>query len=143
MTVERKDPYQGFRFRIEIDGLIVGGFSEVSGVQAETQVEEHREGGVNYHVHRLPKETKYPNLIIKRGLTDSEALWKWHQDVVSGKINRKTIHVVLLNYTGEDVWRLSVEKAYPVKWSNSDLKADSSSIAFEAIELAHNGFKKF
>jgi phage tail-like protein len=143
MAVERKDPYQGFRFRVEIEGLIVGGFSEISGLQIETQVEEVKEGGVNDYIHRLPKETKYPNLVLKRGLTDSDALWQWHQDVTRGKISRKTVHVILLSREYEDVWRLSFEHAYPVKWVGMELKADSNSVAVETIELAHNGFKRF
>lgn len=143
MVIERKDPYQGFRFRVEIEGLVVGGFSEISGLQIETEVEEVQEGGVNDHLHRLPKETKYPNLILKRGLLDSDTLWKWHQDVTVGKISRKTVYVILLSQDCEDAWRLSFERAYPVKWVGGELKADSSSVAFETIELAHDGFKRF
>jgi hypothetical protein len=32
----KKDPYLSFRFLVEIQGLIVGGFSEVSGLQADS-----------------------------------------------------------------------------------------------------------
>ena len=85
-TGERIDPYLSYRFLVEIKELIVAGFSEVSGLQVETETEEYREGGVNDYVHRLPKITKYQNLTLKRGITDSDSLWKWHQDVVSFKI---------------------------------------------------------
>lgn len=88
------------------------------------------------------KETKYTNLVLKRGLTDSDALWRWHQDVVAGRINRRTVHVILLDSTGSDTWRWSFEEAYPVKWSSTELKADSNSVEFESIEIAHHGFKK-
>ena len=134
------DPYRGFLFRIEINGLIVGGFSEVTGIQRETQVEEIREGGVNDYVHRLPRETKHPNLVLKRGLTASDALWKWHEEVVAGRFARKTVHVILLDSEGKDVWRWSFENAYPVKWTGADLKADNNAVAFESIELVHTGF---
>ena len=46
-TGERADPYRGFRFRMEIDGIAVAHFSEVSGIQAETETEPYEEGGVN------------------------------------------------------------------------------------------------
>ncbi len=143
MGGNRQDPYLGFRFRIEIDGIIVGGFYEASGLQAETQVEEFREGGVNNYIHRLPKETRYPNLVLKRGLMDSDALWNWHQDVVQGVVSRKTIHLILLDNQGKDSWRWTFEQAYPIKWSGTEFKADAASLAFETIELAHNGFKKY
>jgi phage tail-like protein len=58
------NPYLTFKFQVEIHGLIVGGFSEISGLQAEVDVETIEEGGVNDYVHKLPKKTKYPNLIL-------------------------------------------------------------------------------
>jgi len=139
---ERKDPYLSFRFLVEIEGLVVGGFSEVSGLQAETQVEEYREGGVNDFIHRLPKETRYPNLTLKRGITDSDVLWKWHQDVVNGKVTRKSGYIVLLDSEGNESWRWNFIDAYPAKWVGPDLGADSNTVAFETIELVHNGIKK-
>lgn len=139
---KRNDPYLSFRFLVEIQGLIVGGFSEVSGLQAETEIEEKREGGVNDYVHKLPKITKYQNITLKRGITDSDTLWEWHQDVVNGNIERKTIFVVLMDREGDEQWRWQFIDAYPVKWTGPDLTAGSSAVAVETIELAHNGIKK-
>lgn len=141
-VARRNDPYLGFRFLVEIEDMIVGGFSEVSGLQAETRVEEYREGGVNDFVHRLPGGTGYPNLVLKRGLTDSEALWQWHQDVVRGKVSRKSGYVILLDSEGKETWRWNFIGAYPVKWVGPDFRADRGTVACETIELAHNGIKK-
>lgn len=138
----RDDPYRGFRFRIEIDGISVAHFSEVSGLQAETETEPYEEGGVNDFVHQLPKRTKFPHITLKRGITDIDELWKWHQEVVNGKFKRKNGSIILLSEAGEDTWRWNFSKAFPVKWTGPDLKADSATVAFEAIELAHNGIKK-
>jgi phage tail-like protein len=141
-TGERADPYRGFRFRIEIDGISVAHFSEVSGLQADTETEPYEEGGVNDYVHQLPKRTKYPHITLKRGITDVDELWNWHQDVVSGRFKRKNGSIILLNEAGEDTWRWNFTKAFPVKWTGPDLKADSATVAFEAIDLAHNGISK-
>ena len=141
-TGERADPYRGFRFRIEIDGITIAHFSEVSGIQAETDTEPYEEGGVNDFVHQLPKGTKYPHITLKRGITDVDELWSWHQEVVGGKFQRKNGSIILLSEDGEDKWRWNFTKAFPVKWTGPDLKADSATVAFEAIELAHNGIKK-
>ncbi len=138
---ERKDPYLSFRFLVEIQGLIVAGFSEISGLQAETETEEVREGGVNDHVHKLPKITKYPNLTLKRGITDSDTLWKWHQDVVNGKVKTRTVRVIVMDSEGNEKWHWYFDEAYPVKWVGPDLKADSSTVAIETLELVHNGIK--
>ena len=42
----RLDPYQGYNFLIEIEGILAGGFSECSGLTVETEFFEFREGGV-------------------------------------------------------------------------------------------------
>ncbi len=139
---ERRDPYFGFNFFVEVDDLIVGGFSEVSGLQAETEFEEIREGGVNDHIHKFPKITKHQNLVLKRGVTDSDVLWKWHQDVVDGKIRRKGVYLTLLDAEGRERWRWNFIDAYPVKWVGPDLKADGNAVAIETLELVHNGLKK-
>ena len=139
---DRNDPYSSFRFLVEIDSLVVAGFSEVSGLQAETQIETYREGGVNDYVHNLPKETTYSNIILKRGITDSEVLWKWHQDVVNGKIARRNGYIVLLDSEGNETWRWNFVEAYPSKWNGPDLNADRNLVALESIELVHNGIKK-
>ena len=139
---DRIDPYFSFNFRIEFDNVIVGGFSEITGLQVETEIEEIKEGGVNDHVHKVPKGTKYQNIVLKRGLTDSDALWSWHRDVIQGKFKRKNIFIILLDLEGNEKWRWSVTGAYPIKWIGPELKAERAAVAFEAIELMHNGFEK-
>jgi phage tail-like protein len=133
------DPYGAFRFRVEILGLEVGGFSEVSGLEREVQVEDYREGGVNDHTHKLATVTKYPNLTLRRGLADAVELWQWHQDVVNGRIQKRQINVVLIDTTGQDRWRWVFERAYPVKWSGASLNAATSAVFVESVEFAHDG----
>lgn len=126
---------------VEIDHLIVAGFSEVSGLSVETEVEEYREGGVNDFVHKLVKGTRHVPIVLKRGLTDSDVLWKWHNDVVQGKITRRSGSIILFNESYDEHRRWSFEEAYPIKWIGPDLNASSSEVAIEQLELAHNGFK--
>ena len=132
-------PYTAFNFAIEIQGLVVGSFSEVSGLQAETETEDYQEGGRNDFVHKLPKVTKYPNLVLKRGITDSTELWQWHQGVIAGQFERQNGSVILLDVTGSEKWRWNFARAYPVKWIGPDLKGDSNAVAIESLELVHNG----
>lgn len=141
-TEKKLDPLMSFRFLVEIDGIVTAHASEVTGLQIETETESYEEGGVNDFVHQLPKRTKYQHITLKRGITDRDELWKWYQEVISGDFKRKNGAIVLMDVTGEGKWRWNFEKAYPVKWTGPDLKADSSSIAFEAVELAHKGIKK-
>ena len=140
---DRTDPYLACRFRVEIEGLEVGGFSEVTGLQVETEVETYREGGLNEYEHKLPGPTRYPaNLTLKRGFMDADTLWTWHQEIAQGKIKRRNGSIVLLNDAGEDKWRWNFTGAYPVRWAGADLRASSAEVAVETLELAHHGLAK-
>lgn len=133
-------PQLAFRFNVEIDSIQVGSFSECSGIQVETEVEEIQVGGLNDWRPKLPKGSKYGNLVLKRGITDSDVLWKWHQQVVAGKFERKNVAIVLWNErVADEQWRWTFKDAFPVKWTGPELKGDSSAVAVETLELAHHG----
>lgn len=136
------DPYAGFIFRVEIVGLQVGGFSQVSGLEREVETEDFREGGRNDYTHKLATVTKYQNLSLRRGIADATELWQWHQDVVNGKIVRRPISILLLDQFGQQKWRWIFADAYPVKWSGSELNATSNEVFVESVEFAHNGIKR-
>ena len=138
---ERSDPYRGFRFKLELGGIISGGFSEVSGLSVETEVESRKEGGENNFEYKLPKATKYANLTLKRGISDDN-LWSWYKDVIYGKIERQNISVCLLDEVGDEVMRWNFEKAFPVKWNGPSLNASSSSVAVESLVIVHHGLQK-
>ena len=139
----RMDPYMGFNFLVEIEGLVIGGFSEVSGLAVETTVQEYTEGGQNDYVHKLAGPTRYPqNLVLKRGLTDLDTLWSWHQDVTTGNVSRKNGTIYLLNKQGIPTMWWDFKEAYPIKWTGPDLRAESNTVAMESVELAHRGLSK-
>ncbi len=136
---DRKDPYHAFNFIIEIDGIVSGGFSECSGLQVEIEFTDYREGGLNEYVHRFAGPVKYPPLVIKRGLTEIDGLWKWHQQVIQGNIQRKNGSIYLLDKKRDRVMRWDIMGALPVKWTGPELRADSGNVAFVSVELAHRG----
>jgi phage tail-like protein len=137
-----RDPYAAFRFNVEIDSLVVSGFSEATGLTFETEIVTFREGGVNEHERQLAGPTKFPSkLLLKRGLADADALWSWYRDVMNGSIVRKRVTISLLNHAGERRWRWVFREACPVKWSGPEFRANTAAIAFESIELTHNGLQ--
>lgn len=136
---QRTDPYRNYRFTVEIDSLIVGGFSEVTGLERELQTEEYNEGGANRFTHTFPDRMTHPNLTLKRGLTDSDTFWSWIQQVKYGLVERKNGRVLLLDTQGREVWGWEFLEAYPVKWTGPELRADQGSVAFETVELTHKG----
>jgi phage tail-like protein len=134
----RRDPYSGFRFLVEIDGLLQGGFTKVRGLQRETKVDSIREGGVNDFERKLVNLTTYPPLVLERGLA-APAVWEWHQKVVEGRVERRTVRITLRDEKGKDVWGWTVQGAFPSKWSVSDFDANSGQVAAETLELVHHG----
>lgn len=139
--MSRRDPYHGFRFIVEVEGLTVGGFSRVKGLARETKFEVFREGGVNDFEHKLATLTTFGNLILERGLIASE-LWDWHDKVVNGDITRRKITIALRDEAKTEVWRWHVDGAFPVKWSISDFDAANQQVVVENIEFAHHGLRK-
>ncbi len=143
MTMTRPwpfDPYLGCNFAVEIKGLLAASFSEVSGLAAEVEVEDYREGGVNDYLHRLSGPVRYPsNLLLKRGLVSSSELWKWLEQARQGQPVRHNGSIILFDGGGGEAARWSFCEAHPVRWSGPDLKAGTAEVAIETLELVHRG----
>jgi len=66
-TGQRVDPYNNFNFLVEIDGIARAAFQEASGFDSSIDITEHREGGENTTMRKLPAMTKYSNITLKWG----------------------------------------------------------------------------
>ena len=135
------DPLRGFRFVIEIDGIASGGFVRVKGLSRELRHESYREGGVNEYEHKLVTHVTYPVVVLERGLALDD-LWKWAQAAADGDVTRKTVFVRLHDEADATAWAWQISHAYPVKWTASDLDAQSAQVVMESLELAHHGLRK-
>jgi phage tail-like protein len=136
------EPFVVFNFAVEIEGLVVGGFTEVSGLESRIETTDHREGGVNGHVHRLPASARPANLVLRRGLTTSNALWDWFDDTARGVDVRRNGTIMLLDRQQVPVMWWNFRHALPVAWSGPQLDARGEDVAVEMIELAHEGLTK-
>ena len=137
----RQDPLRGFRYLVEIDGLVSGAFLRVKGLSREVRHESYREGGVNDYEHKLLTQVTYPVVVFERGLA-LEDLWKWALAAADGDVTRRTIRVRLQDEANNRSWAWQIEHALPVKWSSSDLDANASQVVMETLELAHHGLRK-
>ena len=140
----RRDPLGNFRFRLEIDGLQTVSFSEVAIGPTTIEVIEYREGTDPAHVRKLSGLTKYGNVTLKHGVTDSLELFEWHQRIVSGQIaaNRKSVAIVVVDDAGADTARYVVSDAWPVKYDPGDLNAKGNEVFIETLELANEGVER-
>jgi len=132
---------QNYKFYLEIGGILVGEFLECGGLVIEREVHEITEGGVNDYVHKRPGKLKLTNITLKRGLTYDRELWNWcRRGMYDGMVTRKNLSIIIGNSEYLKVKQWDVFGAFPVKWELVSLNASTMEIAWEQIELAHNGF---
>ncbi|HWJ90777.1 MAG TPA: phage tail protein [Flavisolibacter sp.] len=144
-----KYPVPKFHFEVSWGGTRMG-FTEVTGLDFETEVIEYREGNnPTYNKHKQPGLTKYSNVTLKRGtvLEDFEffKLWretaKFQESNKIKKVFRRDITIKLLNEEHKPIITWTLENAWPSKVQSTDLKADGNEVAIETMELVHEGLK--
>ena len=142
-TGERKDPFRGFNFKLEIDGISRNGFRECSGLDASTDVAEYREGTEKGNTARkLPGLNKYSNITLKWGITDDASLFDWRKKVIDGKVERKNGSIVLMDEAGDEKVRWNFVNAWPSKWTGPTFNATANEVGIETLEIAHEGVTK-
>jgi phage tail-like protein len=118
-------------------GLTLGTFGQLTGLEAQVDVLEYREGGINDVVHRLPGAIMYPNLVLSQGLT-SRAVEEWFAQTRLGAA-RHTMTVTFIDSAGKALRAWSFAEAYPVRWTGPVLTSESGAVANEELEVAHAG----
>jgi phage tail-like protein len=137
---QRLDPFRGFNFVLTIDNIPRGAFSEVSGLTAEGDAVDYREGSdLQPNVRKLVGLRKYSNITLKRGYTQDKTLWQWFTNIANGLPDRRNVTIVLHNERREPVMRWHAESAWINKIEGPSLKASGNEIAMESVELVHEG----
>ena len=139
---QRDDPYKAFNFRIEIGGITLAAFSEVSGLESETEVIEYRTGTEGNAVRKLPGLTKHANIVLRRGVTQDAELWNWRKTVEDGQVDRRNGSIVLLDDARTEVLRWNFSDGWISKWEGPTLNAKGNEVAIETIEIAHEGLRR-
>jgi phage tail-like protein len=139
-TDKRIDPYRGFNFRVELDGTNVAAFSEASGLTAEGDSVDYREGtDVPMTVRKLVGLRKYSNITLKRGYVQDDTFWTWHKNISNGQADRRNGTIVLMDEERNDVMRWNFENAWINKVEGPSLNASGNEVAIETVELIHEG----
>ena len=138
-------PPVNFHFKVEFNGIESQEtdfqFQSVSGLSVDIETEEFTEGGENRFKHKFPVRTKFPNLVLKRGMVTDSKLIDWCRDAIeSFQFKPINLTVKLLDEKHEPLVTWNVVNAYPIKWAVDDLNAEENKITIETIELAYNYF---
>ena len=140
-------PLPKFHFQVEWGGTKIG-FTEVSGLDFETEPIEYRHGASpEYFKTKQPGMKKWSNITMKRGTFNSDnEFYDWWKETVffeegesTGSIYRRDITISLLNENHEPTVTWKVKNAWPIKVQTTDLKADGNEVAIESMELVHEG----
>jgi phage tail-like protein len=123
-TRERKDPFRGYNFKIELGGIARAGFREASGLDSAQDPVEYR------------------TISLNRGVTNDAELWAWRKKSIDGTIERKNGAIVLYDDTGKEKGRWNFVGGWPTKWTGPSFTATSNEEAIETLEIAHEGLKK-
>jgi phage tail-like protein len=135
------DSYLVSNFRVEIEGITVASFSEILGLDVSIDIVDYRTGSSPQTIaERLPGLQHFGNIILKRGFTQNIDLWNWVKTILAGVADKRTMSIVLEDAQHNDVIRWNFKNAWPCRWSGPVLRAGTSDIAIETLEICHEGF---
>ena len=133
-------PIPVFHFQVDWGGTKLA-FSEVSGLNIETQVIEYRDGlSPQYSTIKMPGLQKDNNITLKRGVFKSDGeFYEWWNTAQLNTIERRDITISLLDEAHEPVTTWKIKNAWPTKVEGPSLKADGNEVAIESMEVVHEG----
>jgi len=130
------DAYRAYNFKLEIQGVTEGHFTECSSIEVNVMPIPYREAGNSQVVHHVPGRVEYGSVTLRYGLTASRELWEWFMTGVKGKVQRKNVSVVLLDNDGTtEVMRWNLVNAWASQWRGTMLNAMSREVAIESLTL--------
>lgn len=130
----RSEPFGKFRFDVEVDGVVGGGFQKVGGLVVESEVTAFQEGGRNDGMVKLPGQGQVGAVTLRRGVVADRVMLGW---VRQG--GRRTVDLILRDDAGREVVRYTLLRAWASKWEMEDLDGSASEVAVEMVEVAHEG----
>ncbi len=117
-------------------------FQKVSGLSADISLDTINEGGENLYSHRIPKKISYSNLVLERGMLIGSPLGlEFNAAFTLFKFAPSNVLVTLFSEDSIPLAGWFFTKAYPVKWSTSDLDASANSVVIDKMELAYTRFQ--
>ncbi|HWK55473.1 MAG TPA: phage tail protein [Hyphomicrobiales bacterium] len=147
MAEQRDTPYSAFNYLVNLpdgsEGTVIGGFSEVSGLNIEITVAEYRNGNAktNY-VTKIPGIHKSGDITLKRGVIGASNIYDWIEAVRRGDVANAKQNVVIklidenpASQKAVVTWKLT--GAMPIKWTGPTLTAKGGNdVAMEELVLS-------
>lgn len=122
------------RFKIEIEGVTQGAFTECGGLEVHVDVVEFNDGS-DLRTRKRPGRPGVSNIVLRRGYVNSTELWDWMKAVLDGKVERKAGSVIVCDDAGGEIYRYNFYEGWPCRWKSLELRADAPGSLVEEIEI--------
>lgn len=129
------DHFFNGRFRIEIEGVVQGAFTQCSGLEAKIDVVQFNDGS-DLVTRKRPGRPGVSNIVLKRGVVDGTELWEWFKSGYDGRVERRAGSVIVCDDAGSEIYRYNFFEGWPCRWKSLDLRAGEPDSLIEEIEIA-------
>lgn len=138
-----KDPYRSYNFKVTVQGVGDGHFTECSGLAMKVQSIPYREAGAGPVIHRLPGQIEHGEVTLRYGLTASSELWQWFLSAVQGAVQRRSASIIMLADDGTtEVMRWNLINAWVTEWRGALLDALGREAAIESMTLVFENLER-
>lgn len=126
-------------FKVEVGGVSIASFQEVSGITSEVEVIELKANAADGKpiLRKMIGAKKPPTITLKRAADASNDLWDWHKAALEGRIMdaRKDGSIVQFDFVFGEVARYNFYDAWISKFEATGMKAGDNSPAVESVTI--------
>ena len=145
----RTAPLPAYNYTVNLNGprspnKLLGGFSDVSGLETDIHISEYRDGNeAEPHVRKIPGSHKVGDVTLKRGVVDSSDLWDWITAArTTGVEAQRDVVITLLDEAGNPVQQWKLRAVVPMKYTGPTLAGKGGGeVAMEELVLAAEGYE--
>jgi phage tail-like protein len=145
----RTAPLPAYNYTVNLNGprdpnKLLGGFSDVSGLETDIHISEYRDGNEpDPHVRKIPGSHKVGDVTLKRGVVDSSDLWAWITAArTTGVKAQRDVVITLRDEAGNPVQQWKLRRVLPMKYTGPTLAGKGGGdVAMEELVLAAEGYE--
>lgn len=152
MAIIYKDPFQAFRFLVEVEssGVVVAAFAQFSGVKMQVDTIQVRSGNDDRGVQDyVPTLTRFEPVTLTKGVVGDNEFLDWLFSSAAGPNSgprgvgmRRTLNVVALDERGNRGVTWSLKNAMPIGYELAPMDGSRSEVLSESLTFAITGMER-
>jgi phage tail-like protein len=133
-------------FYVELTGLNVVAFRELSGIGSENEViVQHQVNGQGKATYvKVPGKLTWNNVVLKKGIDTDMSLWTWRNEIITKGVDgqKKDGQIYIVDVTGAQKTTWKIVGAWPCSYVIGPMVPDTNEMLLEEIHLAHEGLER-